>query len=119
MTTLEIPPQEWSAFFATLSRAHAEEVIRVEVLGLEVGAQIEVLSLPLDAMAADRRGSECVITIAAGSSPKDHVDHHISDPLHVRLMRGPLGDDEALEFEASDESTTLVYFEGPLSPPMY
>ncbi len=118
MATLEIPPQEWSAFFATLSRAHAEEAIRVEVLRLDVGAQTEVLSLPLDGMAADRRGSACVITIAAGSNLDDHIDHLISDPLHVRLMRGPLGDDEALEIEAGDELTTLIYFEGPVPVPM-
>lgn len=114
MTTLEIPRQEWSAFFAALSQTHGEEAIRVEVLRLDVGAETEVLSLPLDGMAADLRGDACVIKIAAGSSPDDHIDHLIPDPLHVRLMRGPLGDDEALEIEARDESTTLVYFDPPM-----
>jgi hypothetical protein len=92
---------------------HADETIRVEVLGLDVGALVEVMALPLDGFAADLEGSECVITIAAGTSPAEHVAHLISDPQHVRLLRGPLGDDEALEIDAGDESTTLVYFDSP------
>ena len=113
MNTLEIPRPEWTSFFDTLSRTHAEEPVRVEVLGLDIGAQVEVMALPLDGIAADLAGGECVITIAAGTSRTDHVAHLIADPQHVRLLRGPLGDDEALEIEAGDESTTLVYFHSP------
>ncbi|HWM87405.1 MAG TPA: DUF5335 family protein [Kofleriaceae bacterium] len=113
MKTLEIPRQDWSSFFDDLSRNHAAETIRVEVLRIDIGAQIEVMALPLDAFAADQAGGRCVIKIAAGKSPADHMAHLISDPQHVRLLRGPSGDDEALEIEAGDDSTTLVYFEGP------
>jgi len=112
MATLEIPRPQWTNFFDTLSRTHADEPIRVEVLRLDIGAQLEVVALPLDGIAADLRGSHCVITIAAGRTPDDHVAHLITDPQHVRLLRSPTGDDEALEIEAGDESTTLVYFEG-------
>lgn len=115
MITLEIPRPQWIDFFDRLSRVHAEEPIRVEVLRLDIGDQLEVGALPLDGIAADLQGNECVITIAAGSTPDDHIAHLISNPQHVRLLRGPSGDDEALEIEAGDESTTLVYFEGPES----
>jgi hypothetical protein len=115
MITLEIPRQEWSHFFDALSRTHAEETIRVEVLRIDIGAQLEVMALPLDGFAADLRGDRCVITIAAGTTRDDHIAHQIADPTHVRVLRGPTGDDEALEIEAGDESTTLVYFEGPRS----
>ena len=115
MMTLEIPRPQWTSFFDSLSRTHAEEPIRVEVLRLDIGAQVEVMALPLDGIAADLEGGECVITIAAGSSPTEHIAHLIADPQHVRLLRGPLGDDEALEIEAGDESTTLVYFDSPRS----
>ncbi len=113
MRTLEIPRLEWTSFFDSLSRMHADEPIRVEVLRQDIGAQVEVMALPLDGIAADLRGSECVITIAAGTSPTEHIAHLIADPQHVRILRGPLGDDEALEIEAGDESTTLVYFDSP------
>jgi hypothetical protein len=112
MTTLEIPRPQWTKFFDSLSRTHADEPIRVEVLRLDIGAQLEVVALPLDGIATDLRDNHCVITIAAGSTPADHVAHLITDPQHVRILRGPTGDDEALEIEASDESTTLIYFEG-------
>jgi Family of unknown function (DUF5335) len=115
MPALEIPRRDWSAFFDSLSRQHADEPIRVEVLRLDIGAHIEVVTLPLDGIAADVQGGECVITIAAGSTPDDHVDHLISHPQHVRLLRGPTGHDEALEIDAADESTTLVYFEAAKS----
>jgi hypothetical protein len=113
MITLEIPRQEWTSFFDALTRQHADERIRVEVLRLEVGAPTEVQSISLDGIAADLASSGPIITIAAGSTSDEHIAHLIADPQHVRLLRGPLGDDEALEIEASDESTTLIYFEGP------
>jgi hypothetical protein len=113
MTTLDIPRQHWTAFLDRLSRLHADEPIRVEVLRLDIGAQIEVIALPLDGIAADLDCMPCAIHIAAGSSPADHVDHRIADPTCMRLLRSPTGDDEALEIESADDSTTLVYFEGP------
>jgi hypothetical protein len=112
MITLEIPRQEWTSFFDALTREHADEPIRVEVLRLDIGAPTEDPSLPLDGIAADLATSGAVITIAAGSTPDEHIAHLISDPQHVRLLRGPLGDDEALEIDAGDESTTFIYFEG-------
>jgi hypothetical protein len=113
MTTLEIPRAEWMTFFDTLSRLHADEPIRIEVMRIDFGAQLEASDMPLDGFGADVRPGAATITIAAGSEPNRHIAHLISDPLHVRLLRGPGGDDEVLEIEAADESVTLVYFERP------
>jgi hypothetical protein len=113
MQTLEIPREEWVSFFDSLSRIHEDEPIRIEILRADIGAQIEIGGIPLDGFAADLKGGAAVITIAAGSRPDDHLAHLVSDPQHVRILRGPSGDDEALEIMGGDESTTLVIFEGP------
>lgn len=113
MTTVEIPREEWIDFFNALSRLHADEPICVEVLRADIGAQLEFNELPLDGIGADLKGDSPLIFIAAGDTPDRFVQHTISYPLHVRVLRGPAGEDEALEIEAADSSTTLVFFDGP------
>ena len=112
-TTMEIPRDEWVPFLDQLSRLHEEEMITVEVLRLDFGAQLQVVGLPLEGISADPTRLASTITIAAGAAPDQHIEHHISQPLHVRIMRGTTGDDEVLEIEAADESTTLLFFDGP------
>jgi hypothetical protein len=52
MITLEIPRQEWMSSFDALTRRHADEPIRLEVLRLDMGgARTEVPSLPLHGIA--------------------------------------------------------------------
>jgi hypothetical protein len=113
MTTIDIPREQWVSFFDTMSRLHAQEPVRVELLRLDFGAQLQVKGLPFDGIAADLKDGECTITIGAGSAPDEHIAHLISDPLHVRVLRGPSDDDEVVEIQAADESITLLHFDAP------
>ena len=111
MPTIEVPRTQWMTFLDTLSRYHVEEPISVDVLRRDIGAQKEILHLPLGGIAADLKGSQASISISAGPGPGESISHVIADPLRVRLLRTFAGDDDVLEIQAADESRTLVYFE--------
>lgn len=113
LTTMDIPRRDWAAFLDGLSRLHCDEPIRIEVLREDIGAQLEVTELPLDGIVAEFKGTSPSITIAAGALRHQHIAHVISDPVAVRLARGPAGDDDTLEIVSQDRTITLVFFDAP------
>jgi hypothetical protein len=110
---MDIPRTDWPRFLDSLNRLHEGEPINVEVLRLDIGAQLEIARQPLRGISAEVKGGRCTILIAAGQRPLDHVAHLISDPVLLRVVRGSTGDDEALEIETADSTKTIVSFQGP------
>ena len=47
MKTREIPKEEWGGFFDNFSRRHEGWLVTLEILGPEIGAQIEERELAL------------------------------------------------------------------------
>lgn len=111
ITTTEIPRRDWVSFLDSLSRKHLEEPIRVEVLRLDIGAQLEVRDMPLDGIVADLKGPTAAITVAAGADPDGHIAHVISEPVSLRLAHGVDSDEETLEIVSADHTITLVFFD--------
>jgi hypothetical protein len=111
---MDIPRRDWADFLDGLSRLHCDEPIRIEILREDIGAQLEVTELPLDGIVAElKEDASASITIAAGTLPDQHVAHVISDPVAVRIARGPGGDDDTLEIVSEDRTITLVFFDAP------
>lgn len=108
MQTKEIQENEWPKFFDNFSRRHEGEILSIEILGAEIGAQPEENGLPLQGITADATGS--TIVIMAGGKPDHHVTHSINRPTSVSVERTDEGDDEALEIKAADGATTLLRF---------
>jgi hypothetical protein len=118
MPTREIPRHEWAAFFDSFSRIHEGWLSTVEVLGADVGAQIEVSEQPLAGITADLRDDrqQDVVSILIGGKSGEHVAHMIRRPTHVRLKQTPDGADEALHIESDSGPTTLLRFRSVISP---
>src|SRR5688500_1532948 len=116
MPTREIPRREWPAFLDSFSRQHAGWLATVEVLGAEVGAQVEVREQPLAGITADlREGDRAVISIFVGGDRDAHVAQLIHAPSHVRLKETEDGAHEALHIEAEGGTTTLLRFRSTVS----
>jgi hypothetical protein len=115
MTTLEIPRPEWSTFLHRMTRLHVGEPIRLEVLRLDVGAQLAMNGLALVGITASGRGDDDWIEIAAGTSPDGHAAHRIAGPVRMHVLRRILDDDEVLEIRSADHTTTLLHFDAPSS----
>lgn len=118
MQTREIPRDEWAAFFDSFSRQHEGWLATVEVLGKEIGAQVEARELALRGITAELKGDEDTISIILGETPEDHITHIITGPSHVRLEQTESGAHEALQIESASGVTTLLRFRSAVLPEM-
>ena len=119
MATREIPRDEWTEFFDGFSRQHEGWLVTVEVLGSEIGAQIEVRELRLEGITAEvKDDDEGAISIMVGETPDDHITHVITAPSHVRLEQTQEGADQALQIESASGATTLLRFRSAMLPEM-
>lgn len=115
MATREIPRGEWVAFLDSFSRQHDGWLVTVEVLGLEIGAQVESREQPLRGITADLKDDgEDMISIFVGGKPDDHITHIIHAVTHIRLKETEQGAHEALHFEPKRGAATLLRFRSPM-----
>lgn len=108
--TREIPRTEWNDFFSRFSDQHDDEAIEVEMIGSEIGAQIEGRGLRLRGISPARNVRESDLALELDSVDGKHLTHMIPRPTHVWLLQAPDKTDEALEIESADGTKTLVRF---------
>ncbi len=110
--TREVPRREWPEFFGTFSRDHQSWRMTLEVLGPDVGAQVEVQDQPLAGITAqlEKRGRD-VIAITFGHQEFTRM---VEKPKRIWLRTAGDGTDEALEIECASGPATLLRFRGPI-----
>lgn len=108
----EIPREDWVSFFNNFSRRHDRWLVTVEVLGADLGAQVEGRSLRFEGINADVKGGENRITIDLGHGLDESMTRTVSSPAHVWVGQTgtTTGTFETLDIEAADGTTTLVRF---------
>lgn len=119
MRTKEIRTEEWGKFFDNFSRQHQEWLVTLEILGTEIGAQVEVHELALKGIVDEWdeiKGN--TIMIMAGTKPDDHITHTIDNATQVSLEQSDGGADVALAIKSSDGTTALLRFQSPMLPEM-
>jgi hypothetical protein len=115
----EILREGWADFLDTFSRQHEGWLVTVEVLGAEIGAQVEAEEKPLEGISAElKSGGEDSISIIVGRTPAERVTHNITAPTHVRIEQAENGVDMALQIESSGGTTTLVRLRSAMLPEM-
>jgi hypothetical protein len=110
MRTHEIPSSQWIPFFDELSKRHQGEHVTVELLGRDIGAQVEVEDQSLLGITVDPPTGACKIEVMAGEANGANIAHEIAHPVHVRLAQSDDGQDEAIEIESDAGPATLVRF---------
>jgi hypothetical protein len=113
----EIPRDEWVEYFDGFSRRHEGWLVTVEVLGAEIGAQVEAQELPLRGVTAESKGSgEDEINLIFGGEGAERVTHTVTRPTHVRTEQAENGADMTLQIESGGGVTTLVHFRSAVLP---
>ncbi|HKY26771.1 MAG TPA: DUF5335 family protein [Pyrinomonadaceae bacterium] len=111
MITQQIPKAEWPAFFDSFSRKHQGWLVNMQILGPNVGAQMQEEELALEGITDEWDEVEGnKIIIMTGAKPDDHITHSISRPTEVSLEQTDEGADVALEIKAADGNTALLQF---------
>ena len=111
MPTREIPKSEWRTFFESFSLQHKGWLVSIEVLGTDIGAQVEARDLPLAGITAiaDSQSGDS-LQIFVGESADVHLSHTVAQPDYVAIKQTEEGADEALEIKSEDGMITLVRF---------
>lgn len=110
MLAREIPRGEWVRFFDTFSKQHEGWIATVELIGAQLGDQMESTRLPLVGLSADTKGRESRIEIMVGDRPDAHVTRIINAPKRVWLKEPEEPAHEAIEVESDDGVITLLHF---------
>lgn len=119
MKTKEIRKSEWPEFFDSFSRQHEGWLVTLEILGSDIGAQVEGRELAFEGIVDEWdevQGNQIVIMM--GTRPDDHITHAISRPTEVSLEETEEGADAALAIKSADGITALVRFRSPMLPEM-
>lgn len=108
--TREIPRDAWDSFFSRFSNGHETQFVAVEVMGHDIGAQVEGRTLLLNGIStADDDGQSLALMLDSVNG--EHLTHMINRPTHVWVQRTADDTDEALEIESADGTRTLVRFQ--------
>ena len=119
MKTMEIPKDKWPAFFDSFSRQHEGWLVTLEVLGEDLGAQIEGRELAFEGIVDEWDEIEGnKIAIMIGANPDDHLTHSIDRPTQVSVEQTDEGADVALQIKSADGVTALLQFRSPMLPEM-
>lgn len=114
MATEHVESVEWVSFFKSFSRRHEGWLVKVEVLGERIGAQVEVDSLPLEGISVDHDEGSSAVGITVQDSHGAHITHTVSN-VHDVWLKTEGGADQALELAASS-AVTLVTFRSASAP---
>jgi len=111
--TQEIGKDQWSAFLAEFTRENRGAHARIEVLGTDIGDQVQTDDRPFDGISADTKDNEDTVWIAFGSSAGGHLTHGIHKVSTIRLREASGQSQTALELVAEDGTITILELSRP------
>ena len=110
MRTVEIPREAWVEQLNEFTAIHEGWLVSLDVLGPEIGAQPEIINLPLLGVSADRIDHDRAIAVSVMVSATGHFTHMIHGVTRIYIKRADDGADAALEIESADGTRTILRF---------
>jgi hypothetical protein len=112
MLTYSIPPERWRAALDELSVSRRTWPVSVEIVSADLGAQPEVLELPLEGISVSEAGAHPAIAISMTGPTPEHVTHMVENVSALRIQReGAI--DRAVEIVGADGTHTILRFSPP------
>ena len=105
--TIEVARADWVRTLNEFNAIHEGALVTVEVLAPSVGAQSEVLDLPLVGITFEPGPSAMSIAVGRGD---DLIVHVIQEPTRLWIARANGRVDAAMEVESADGARTIVRF---------
>ncbi len=109
---MRIAPNEWTDYFAELTRQAEGYVTAIEILSKELGDQIEVRRAPLSEVAFDPREG-IAVSVGDSTGHTEWLRHVIAAPRSVEATDEP-GVPAALMIEDETGTKTLIRFSAPV-----
>ena len=106
-TTTEVARADWVRTLNEFNALHEGWLVTVEVLEPTVGAQSEIVDLPLVGVTFEPKST--TLSIAAGRG-EDLIAHVLQDPTRLWIAHADGPRDAAMEIESGDGTKTIVRF---------
>jgi hypothetical protein len=117
-TTLEIPREAWRSYFDELTDTLGTVEATVEVVGRDVGAQIEAERHVLTDITYDDRTDSIIVGLDAPGPPPERTEHRIEQPQRVLLATGePPPLEVTYDIVDGEEHQWLIRLERPPALP--
>lgn len=116
--TQELPRETWRPYFDELSRALGTVKATVEIVGRDLGAQIEAERLILTGITYDDRDDVLVIGLDAPGKPAEDLEHLVDHPQRIMVATSPTPPEEmTIDVQGEDGYQTIVHVERPAALP--
>jgi hypothetical protein len=102
----------WPKFFKNLSLRQEGWEVSLEVLGQDIGDQVEERHMFLTGLTAelsDEASRPDKIVMMLGGTPARHLTHILTAPTEVALQQTDLGIDSVLQIKLADGTTNLLH----------
>jgi hypothetical protein len=117
-TTQEIARQTWRQYFDELSRTLGTVVATVEIVGPDVGAQVEADRLVLTGITYDDRDDVLVVGLDAPGGPPEDLERMIERPQKILVATGdPPPVEMTIDVQDAEGNQTIIRIERPPALP--
>jgi hypothetical protein len=106
--TITVAPGLRIPFLADFTRKNRGAQTRLEVLGPDVGYQVETENRPFDGIVPDVKDGEDAVRIIFGSTPDQHHTHGVYGVTAIRVRLASAVHGAAVLVEAQDGTKTLL-----------
>jgi hypothetical protein len=111
--TITVAPGLRIPFLADFTRKNRGAHARLEVLGPDVGYQVETENRPFDGIVPDVKDGEDAVWIIFGSTPDQHLTHGVYGVTAIRVRLASTLHGAAVLVEAHDGTKTLLELSRP------
>ena len=117
-STQELPRETWRPYFDELSRTLGTVEATVEVIGRDLGAQIEADRLILTGISYDDRDDVLVIGLDAPGEPEEDLERRVDRPRRIMIETSETPPEEmTIDVEDAEGNQTIVHVERPPALP--
>ena len=114
MKPRDIANDEWATFFDSFNRTHTGWTMTLELLGTEIGAQIQDHQLVFEGIVLEGKEENLwQVIIMAGEKPDGHITHRITRPLQVSFDQNDQLSSALIMIRAADGVTSLMKLYAP------
>ena len=111
----EVEPKQWKTFLDEFSKRNQLRPSRLEIIGEEIGAQVEEELLPFIGISFDDKGSargsvEIILGGETAAEP-EHLAHTIHNVQRIMPLVGTGALEDGLGIEDKDGVKTILRFE--------